>query len=657
MPEHPFGWLSLAPPVIAIVLAMATRRVVVSLLAGVFAGSLILAHGNPILAVGDTLQNQLWVTLTSESKLYVAAFTLLMGAMVGVMNRCGSMRGLVDQVSVLARGRRSGQFIAWVLGLLVFFDDYANTILLGGTLRPLCDRLKISREKLAYLVDSTAAPVAGLALVSTWVAGEIGFVADGLAKLPGDQEWKPLEVFVGSIWYRFYVLYALLIVPMIGLLGRDFGPMLRAEQKAIGAAAAAPGEPESASDLAADELVQEDPTAPGPGVTSHWINAAAPVATTVAVIVYFLYASGRTAFPADASPSWMEIFGEANPNAALLWGALSGLLMATVLTLGQRLLSLAQLSSAAGAGASLMLPALLILWLASTLSVMTGNEPIRSVQEQETLAVSQVKAVALADAAHQTSLADTVGQLQAQGFDARQIGLGLKAAERDLSALPAAVDGKPEHQTLLLAAGLSPGEAEAGNAAAGTTGSSAGDPQASLAVLYPHRGMRLYTGDFLGGMLSGQLSPALLPTFIFLLAAVVAFATGTSWGTMGIIMPLAIPLTYAAIAGQREVLVDDPILLASIGSVLAGAIFGDHCSPISDTTVLSSQASGCHHIAHVWTQLPYALATAAVAVFCGTLPIGFGVPSAILLPLGAVTLLAIVWFFGKRADESSAEPL
>ncbi len=227
--DHPYGWLSLLPPLIAIVLAIITRKAIVALLIGVFSGALITAGGNPLRAIWETCEVQLWPTLIDPGKMRVFAFTLLMGALVGIISRSGGMQGLVNVLSRFARGRRSGQLTTWLLGLIVFFDDYTNTILLGSTLRGLFDRLKISREKLAYLVDSTAAPVASLALLSTWIAVELDYIGDGLADT-GDSELKAIELFIASIPYRFYAVMALLFVPMIALTGRDFGPMLKAER-------------------------------------------------------------------------------------------------------------------------------------------------------------------------------------------------------------------------------------------------------------------------------------------------------------------------------------------------------------------------------------------------------------------------------------------
>jgi Na+/H+ antiporter NhaC len=161
----------------------------------------------------------------------------------------------------------------------------------------------------------------------------------------------------------------------------------------------------------------------------------------------------------------------------------------------------------------------------------------------------------------------------------------------------------------------------------------------------------LGTGSYLGGMIGDRVSPVWLPTVTFVLASVVAFATGTSWGTMGILMPLVIRVTVQILgAGDSSVQANDPILVASIGSVLAGAIFGDHCSPISDTTVLSSLSAGCDHVQHVRTQLPYALAVGLVAIGCGTLPVGCGASPWLLLPLGILILAVGLMLIGRRTE-------
>ncbi|MCA9176859.1 MAG: Na+/H+ antiporter NhaC family protein [Planctomycetales bacterium] len=563
MPEHPYGLLSLLPPLMAITLAIATRRVVLSLLLGVWSGALLLvahhpaAYGAaalpwlqvPLASVGSACRDHLWPALTREDKLAVYVFTMLMGAMVGVIRRSGGMLGLVNLVARWARTARRGQVAGWLLGLVVFFDDYANTMLLGGTLRPLFERLRISREKLAYLVDSTAAPVSGLAIVSTWVAAEIDYVHEGLAQLPVD--WNAGELFLRSIPYRFYVLLALILVPLIAWMGRDLGPMAEAERRARGHC---PDEPQTA--------------APEDGRrASHWLNAVIPIAVTVAAIVRFMYRSGVAAL-ADADPgdrTLTQIFGNADAYMSLLWGSLIGLGVAAVLAAVQRLLTGEEIRRAATEGAMHMTPALAILWLASALSALTGNrEPPKP--------------------------------------------------------LPATLGSQP--------VAAFPADAE-----------------------FPHQRQRLYTGDYLGSLLESRVPPWLMPTLVFVIASLVAFSTGTSWGTMGILMPLAIGAAYRVLASTGPPEMDHPVMIGSVAGVLAGAIFGDHCSPISDTTVMSSQACGCSHVDHVRTQLPYAMLAGAVSILCGTLPIAFGVSPWLLLPLGVAAMALFLRIFGHAVPD------
>lgn len=645
MVEHPYAWLSVLPPVIAIVLAIATRRVLISLLAGIFAGALLLTQGQPLEAVAATLQDHLWATLVHPDKLHVFVFTMLMGVMVGVVNRSGGMKGLVNVLTPLASTRRRGQFVTWVLGLFVFFDDYANTMLLGNTLRPLTDRLKISREKLAYLVDSTAAPVAGIVLISTWVAGEIGYVQDGLDKLDPSLGWKAFDLFVASIPYRFYVIWALLFVPMVALWGRDFGAMRTAELRAR------QGELHPAG---TSQKTQVDPTAPEPETVARWYNAVIPVLVTVGATVYFLYVSG------DPAPgkSLQTIFGDADPYGSLLWGALSGALISYVLIAPQRLIPFDEMVTAGANGAFKMLPALAILWLASALSNMTGNSP----NDADGSQLEQATAVAAA-------VQRTSGQLEETAKQLYENETPLLVAVQAILELPDdQLDDQPltraRLQHALFAGGypiedITPMMGRL-NYEAFETSELASDSAATsseavpVEVAFAYRDYRLYTGDFLSELLGPWLAAAWMPTIVFVLAGFVAFSTGTSWGTMGIVMPLVIPLAYSALAAQNtDVSPNDPVLLGVIGAVLAGAIFGDHCSPISDTTVLSSQASGCDHIAHVRTQLPYALLVGVISIVCGTIPIGFGISVWFALPLGIGVMLASLWIFGRGTDEGA----
>lgn len=546
--EHPFGWLSLLPSLVAVVMAIATRRVVTSMLAAIFVGALITNHGNFFSALSEALEIHVWKTFAGEDRLRVFTFTIFMGAMIGVIRRSGGMLGLINVISIWAKNRRRGQVVTWLLGMLVFFDDYANTVLLGSTLQPLCKRLKISKEKLAYLVDSTAAPVAGLALISTWVAGEISFIEDGLKTLPTDEEVSAFQLFVSSLPYRFYAVWCLIFVLLVGLMRRDYGPMVKVER--IAAAGLEPDTIQSANQVSDDDVSP-----------SGWWNAIIPVAVTVAGVLWLLTLTGKqnlAADPIDVNTAKLrEIFGAADSYYALLWGTALGLAVSFLLAISQRLLNWKESCDAAAQGAKLMLPAIAVLGLASTLSAMTGNKDIN------------------------------------------------------------------------------------------------GDTGEPFKISY-----RLYTGEFLASLVpeeseeSDALLRVLLPSLVFVLAGGISFATGTSWGTMAIVMPVAIPLTYPVIASDPN-WASSPILICTIGSVLAGSIFGDHCSPISDTTVLSSQACGCEHTAHVWTQLPYALTVGLITVVLGTLPIGLGVSVWLLLPLGVVAMILTLLFFGK---EVSVEP-
>jgi len=232
------GWLTLVPPLLAILLAILFRQVVPALLAGVWIGAWI-GFGGPFTAVLRTLDHYLIGALVDRDRLSIIVFSMLLGGMVGVMSRSGGTRGLVESLSHRATDRKRGQLFTWLLGMAIFFDDYANTLVVGNTMRPVTDRLKVSREKLAYLVDSTAAPVASIALVSTWIGFEVSLIGDALGDIGSaeDAYW----IFLQSIPYCFYPILALAFVGMVALTGRDFGPMRAAEGRAAGGRLVADG--------------------------------------------------------------------------------------------------------------------------------------------------------------------------------------------------------------------------------------------------------------------------------------------------------------------------------------------------------------------------------------------------------------------------------
>ncbi|MCP4941633.1 MAG: hypothetical protein GY924_06575 [Planctomycetaceae bacterium] len=473
----------------------------------------------------------IYESISSVSHIQALIFSLLLGAMVGTLESGGGMRVLIQRVSSKIKSRRGAQTLIATSGLAVFFDDYANTLLLGGTMRSTADRYRLSRQKLAYLVDSTAAPVAGLAVVSTWAAIEISYMADGLAVAGINDNQAAFEMFIRSIPYRFYPWLALVMVYCITISQRDFGPMLKAEQAALTA------NPDG--DLEDDDELAE----PYPRL---WWAAVVPVVLCVlSVMVVLVYtgieaqvASEDVAVVGQAENSLLrqagQVIGNGDSYVALMVGGAVGLLAAVWMHIALGGCRFTECMKGAFGGARQMGPALLILWFAWALSAMTEKNA-------------------------------------------------------------------------------------------------------------------LDTGGYLSSILSDRLDVHLLPTVVFLIAGAMAFSTGTSWGTMAILTPLSIGL---ALQLDAEGGPDGAIALATCGSVLAGAIFGDHCSPISDTTVLSSRASGCDHVAHVRTQMPYAMVVGVVCILGGTIPAAFGVSPWISLVFGTVVLVAVVRGFGKLPRET-----
>lgn len=531
------GWFSILPPLLAIVLALIFREVVTALFAGVWLGALAVAGFNPIAGTGRLVDTFIVPAVADGDHASIMVFTLLLGGMVGLIARNGGTLGIVDAVSPWAKSPRRGKLATWAAGMAIFFDDYANTLIVGNTMRPITDRLRISREKLAYLVDSTAAPVAALIPVSTWVGYEISLIGDGLGiaaeQSPGSAEvllgLNPFTLFVATIPYLFYPLLAIALVFMTSAFERDFGPMAAAERRA----ARGDGLFREGAMLATDTASSE--MQPKEGVSQKWWNAAVPVLVVVVTVLVGLYTSGRADVGPDAP--LRDVFGAAASYNALLWGSLAGVLSAMALSIGQKLLTLGECIESAVGGMKSMMIAMVILTLAWSLGAVT----------------------------------EAIG-----------------------------------------------------------------------------------TSSFLAMLLSDAVPIQLLPVIVFITSAAMAFATGTSWGTMAIMLPVVIPLMVAL--GGADVLpggAEHAVLLGGIASVLAGAIFGDHCSPISDTTVLSSTASACDHVDHVRTQLPYALLVGGVGMVLGNIGTAYGLPPWIALGVGVVVLFGVLRTAGTRIETSA----
>jgi Na+/H+ antiporter NhaC len=517
------GWVSVLPAVLAIAIALTIRNVIPALLLGLWVGATAL-QSFTLKGAGKGLLDSFQVFVTKAiadfDRASIILFTMMIGGMVGIITRNGGMASVVQAIVSRAKTAIGGQIAVWLMGLMIFFDDYSNTLVVGNTARSLTDHLNVSREKLAYIVDSTAAPVACIALITTWIGYEIGLVDQALKSIDELAHIQAYSVFVHSIPYSFYPILAIVFVFMISASGRDFGPMLKAEIRARNGTV----KPEAAEELPA---IHGDELEPKDRIPLRAMNAFVPIIALVVALLVSLVVLGQ-------GDSLIEILETTSPYQAMMYSSFVGVLVAAGMSIGQRILSIHETVDAWYGGLRATLFGMIILVLAWSLSDLTGT---------------------------------------------------------------------------------------------------------------------LNTASYLVTLLADSLPVALIPGIVFILAAITAFTTGTSWGTMAILMPLIIPLSWAVMgvngmdndAGMH-------IMYSSVACCLGGAVWGDHCSPISDTTVLSSVASGCDHIEHVRTQLPYALLVGLVGLTIGTIPGGFGLSPWISLVIGAVVLGAVLRALGREAQ-------
>lgn len=516
-------WLSVVPPLLAIAIALAFKQVIPALFTGLVFGVWVIGGldiQSLFTAPMVTLEVFAVEALADEDHAAIILFSLMIGGMVGITSRNGGMVGIVNLILQWANTVKRASLATIGMGLSIFFDDYANTLVVGNTMRPVTDKMKISREKLAYLVDSTAAPIACLALVTTWVGFEVGLIDDAM-KGVGYTEMGGYGVFLQTIPYSFYPIFALVLTILVASTGKDFGPMHAAEVRARNA---------SVSSLDLDKHPTEE-IHPVEDKPHRAINAILPFATLIGVVMAGLYITGVDATVADQS--LRDIVGNSNSYKALLWGTMAGVLVAAILSVIQGILTLEQTVNALIKGMKPMLLAMIILLLAWALG---------AVSEQ------------------------------------------------------------------------------------------------------------LGTSQYISSLLEDSLSVHWLPLLTFLLAALTAFATGSSWGAMGILIPLVVPIVWNMMLAQN---VMDPsyfyIIYITIASVLAGAVWGDHCSPISDTTILSSMASGCDHIEHVRTQIPYAFYAGGFAMVVGIIPASFGFSPIISIIVASIGMYLGLRWKGKEA--------
>lgn len=522
------SWTSILPPLLAIGIALIFRQVLFALFLGIWCGA-FLASGMSFLDVGitffTTLSDYIVPAAADESHMSIMIFTILIGGMVGIITDNGGTRGVIKAITRFIKTKVHGQLVTSLMGFVVFFDDYANTMVVGNTMRPLTDKLRISRAKLAYLVDATAAPVATIALVSTWIGAMVGFIADAESKMPNFNE-SAYAVFINSLPYNFYAFFTILFVIIIAWSGRDFSTMLKARISLY----KAKHDPKLDTYNLWKDKIEDDEEKKK---TTHWINAVIPIATLVFGTVAGLFITGE-------GNSIQAIIETADSYKALLWGSLLSIFAAIVMTLSQKLLNVKEMLEGMMEGMHTMFDGLLILVLAWSLSAVT---------------------------------------------------------------------------------------------------------------------VELGTADYLMSVFGETLNPYWLPALILLLSALTAFATGSSWGTMGILMPLVVPLAWEI--GTNSGLatgITHEIIYACVSAVLAGSVWGDHCSPISDTTILSSIATQCDHVEHVNTQLPYAMIVGTISIISMIGMLVLGIPWWIIYPLGIAAIVAIIFKFGKTPDPADYIP-
>lgn len=500
-----FGALSLVPPLLAIILAIVTRKAILALFLGVWSGGVIFTGSVGLVQTFD------WIVaaIADEFHVQILMFTLFLGAGVAFLWRLGGSYAIRDWAIDRLDSQRKVGLAAWVLGIAMFFDDYANTAIVGSSIKDVSDHMRVSREKLSYIVDSTAAPVATLG-ISSWVAFQLSLIGDGYAEAgfePGEHP-AAFEVFIQSIPFNAYSLLAIFMVALIVISRRDFGEMLTAEHRSWQSGNV---NREGARPMQDVEAELGEPNIENPMLRSFFVPIGVLLVVTLSTAVWTGYAAGA----ADLQGAIVD----ADYAAALVYGSFAMIVSAIVIGLVYGLLSIGDAVETVVDGFGLMLTAVTILVLA-------------------------------------WSIGEVVSALE--------------------------------------------------------------------------------TGAYVAAIADETLPPALLPAVVLLLAAFIAFSTGTSWGTMGILTPIAIPVAWSLTG-------DHTMVAAVVGTIFSGAIFGDHTSPISDTTVLSSTFTGADLIDHVRTQMYYAVTVAIVAIGLLIVWGTMGISMFILLPIGVVLLIGLVY--------------
>ncbi|WP_297921563.1 Na+/H+ antiporter NhaC family protein [uncultured Campylobacter sp.] len=535
-----YGVLTLIPPVAAIVLAFITKDVILSLFLGVLSGTFLIGMVDQNIAASalfafTNLCSRMVKSMADTWNAGILLQVMCIGGLIALVTKSGGTKALALWLSKHADTPVLGQIYTWLMGIVIFFDDYANALIVGPIMRPLMDKFKISRAKFAFIIDATAAPITGIAVISTWVGVEISAIKEAYSQI-GVENINAFTVFVETIPYRFYNIFMIFFVVATAVMSREFGSMYRAE-------IASRGGKSGAADFKIKNL-EDQIFVPKEGVALRKLNAIIPLGAMIVLSVIGFYLNGYSSLEGEAleavkaAPlsftSIRTAFSAADASVVLFQSALFSSIIAVVLGIAQKIYGVKEAIEVWVGGWKSMLNTVIILLFAWSLSSVIKE-----------LGTSRYLVELLSDAT----------------------------------------------------------------------------PRFALAIV------------------------------IFVLSSFISFSTGTSFGTMGIVTPLAVPLAHAV--GQKYGLSGEEFhvfMCVNVSAVLTGAIFGDHCSPISDTTILSSMGAGCDHIEHVSTQMTYALVVCGISIVCGYLPAGFGLSVWGCLILGIAAIILLLRVVGKRVD-------
>ena len=525
-----FGLLTLIPPVLSILLAFFTKNVYSSLLCGIWAGALLLSKSEGFFTtVYNSFEKLIVIIITVLSDSWSAtiiAQLITISGMIAIISKNGGSFAIASTIAKKAKTARSAQIFTCFTALFIFFDDYANCLITGPVMITITDKLKVSREKLSFLVDSTAAPIAGIALISTWIGYELGVLRDAYI-IAGVADPNTYQIFIQTLPYRFYNFFILGFLFIIAFLNKDFGPMLRAEQRARQKGIMVNSSPSESID---DFLI------PDPKIVYKMSNALIPLSVLILGTFFGIWYDGyrelvsnNTDFSTLHGYNYMlAILGSCDVIVVILKASILASIVAIIVSIINKSISFFEAIKIWIIGAQNLTSTVIILILAWSISAII-----------------------------------------------KEIG----------------------------------------------------------------------TSAYIITMLQNNIPVVIIPTITFILASIIAFSTGTSYGTMGILMPLAIPLV-ATLSGDAN----STLTTITAGTVLTGAIVGDHCSPISDTTILSAGGAGCPLIDHVNTQLPYTIFVASISIICGYLLIALGLPIIVSYVIGFISMITIVFFIGKHPD-------